>query len=56
MCNLASGNLLNTGAFEVSYNGVPVWSKIETGRFPQLDELRTGLEAAGLGLQGSTGL
>lgn len=44
LCNIVSGNLLNTGAFEVSYNGQPVWSKIETGRFPQLDELRDSLQ------------
>jgi len=29
MCNMAAGQLLNTGGFEVSYNGAPVWSKIE---------------------------
>jgi len=39
MCNIASGNLLNTGAFEIAYNGQPVWSKIESGRFPQMQEL-----------------
>lgn len=45
MCNIAAGNLLNTGAFEVSYNGADVWSKIDAGRFPQMDELRTALSA-----------
>ena len=48
MCNVLSGNLLNSGAFEVTYDGVPVWSKIETGRFPDLNELRSALAAAGL--------
>jgi len=43
MCNLVSGNLLNTGAFEVSYDGQAVWSKIETGRFPEMNELRDAL-------------
>ena len=43
MCSMVAGNLLNTGAFEVSYNGQPVWSKMETGRFPQMEELRSGL-------------
>jgi len=43
LCNVVSGNLLNTGAFEISYNGTPVWSKIETGRFPQMKELYDGL-------------
>jgi len=45
LCNIVSGNLLNTGAFEVSYNGQPVWSKIETGRFPQMPELLDALKA-----------
>ncbi len=48
MCNVVSGNLLNTGAFEVSYNGMPVWSKINHGRFPNLHELRANLNDAGL--------
>ena len=39
LCNMIAGNLLNTGAFEITYDGVLVWSKIETGRFPQLAEL-----------------
>ena len=43
MCNIVSGNLLNTGAFEVAYNDQLVWSKMETGRFPQMDELRSAL-------------
>ena len=47
-CNIMSGQLINTGAFEVSLNGTPVWSKIEKGRFPQLPELVSELKAAGL--------
>ena len=43
LCNMVSGNMLNTGAFEIKYNGAPVWSKMETGRFPQMDELRDAL-------------
>ena len=43
LCNMVSGNMLNTGAFEIKYNGQPVWSKMETGRFPQMDELRDAL-------------
>lgn len=48
MCNVAAGNLLNTGAFEISFNGEPVWSKIDSGRFPQIDELRAALSSVGL--------
>jgi len=47
-CNIMSGQLINTGAFEVTLNGTPVWSKIESGRFPQLPELVSNLKAAGL--------
>jgi len=44
LCNVLSGNLLNSGAFEVAYNGELVWSKIETGRFPQITELHEALQ------------
>jgi len=47
-CNIMSGQLINTGAFEVTLNGTPVWSKIETGRFPQLHEMVDKLKSAGL--------
>ena len=42
-CNVMSGKLINTGAFEMSYNGTPVWSKLETGRFPSLEAHRAAL-------------
>lgn len=48
MCNILAGNLLNTGAFEITFNDEFVWSKIQSGRFPQMDELRSSLAAAGL--------
>ena len=33
-------NIFNsTGAFEISLNDMPVWSKIESGRIPQPGEL-----------------
>jgi len=48
LCNIMAGNLLNTGAFEITFDGEFVWSKIESGRFPQMDELRSSLIAAGL--------
>uniref|UniRef100_A0A7S0L8Q2 Selenoprotein T n=1 Tax=Coccolithus braarudii TaxID=221442 RepID=A0A7S0L8Q2_9EUKA len=38
-CNMMAGKLINTGAFEITYDGVAVWSKIGTGRFPSLPEL-----------------
>ena len=42
------GNLMATGAFEISYNGEQVYSKLETGRMPSLPELLDGLKRAGL--------
>lgn len=37
--NAIEGQMISTGAFEVSLNDVPVWSKLETGRIPQPGEI-----------------
>lgn len=37
--NAIEGQLISTGAFEVSVDNMPVWSKIESGRIPQPPEL-----------------
>lgn len=37
--NTIDSNMMSTGAFEVFYNDLPVWSKIETGRMPSVPEL-----------------
>jgi len=42
-CNMASGAMLNTGAFEVTYDGTPIWSKVDSGRFPNIEELKVAL-------------
>lgn len=39
LCNALEGHLMSSGAFEITFNDVPVWSKIETGRIPQPPEL-----------------
>lgn len=39
LSNTIEGQLISTGAFEVIFNDVPVWSKIQTGRFPSPPEL-----------------
>ncbi|MDH3003685.1 MAG: Rdx family protein [Candidatus Shikimatogenerans sp. JK-2022] len=39
LCNIIEGQLIQSGAFEISFNDVPVWSKLETGRIPQPAEL-----------------
>jgi len=37
--NAIESQLVSTGAFEIQFNDVPVWSKLETGRIPQPPEL-----------------
>ncbi|CAK9806571.1 Thioredoxin reductase-like selenoprotein T [Anthophora quadrimaculata] len=37
--NTIEGYFMSSGAFEIHFNDVPVWSKLETGRIPQLFEL-----------------
>ncbi|XP_043475140.1 thioredoxin reductase-like selenoprotein T homolog CG3887 [Leptopilina heterotoma] len=39
ICNAIEGQLISSGAFEIHLNDVPVWSKLETGRIPQPQEL-----------------
>jgi len=39
LSNFLEGQLISTGAFEISFNDVPVWSKLETGRIPNPPEL-----------------
>jgi len=34
VCNLMSSSLIQTGAFEVLYDGELIWSKLETGKLP----------------------
>lgn len=39
LSNALEGHLVSTGAFEIYFNGVPVWSKLETGRIPSPAEV-----------------
>ena len=39
LCNAVETQLISTGAFEISLDSLPVWSKIESGRIPQPPEL-----------------
>lgn len=41
-------NFRNTGAFEISVNGKRIYSKLETGRMPTLNELMESFEKFGL--------
>ena len=37
--NAIEGQLISTGAFEITYNDVSVWSKLENGRVPSPAEI-----------------
>jgi len=37
--NAMEGQLISTGAFEISLNDMPIWSKLENGRLPSPQEL-----------------
>lgn len=37
--NAIESQLVSTGAFEVTFNDIPVWSKLETGRIPSPQEM-----------------
>jgi selT/selW/selH-like putative selenoprotein len=39
LSNAVETQLISTGAFEISFNDVPVWSKLEVGRIPSPQEL-----------------
>lgn len=44
VCNAIEGQMISTGAFEITFNDVPVWSKLETGRIPSPQEMFQILE------------
>lgn len=39
LCNAVETQLVSTGAFEIVLNDVTVWSKLQSGRIPRVDEL-----------------
>lgn len=39
LANAVETQLISTGAFEISVDNMPVWSKIDSGRIPQPPEL-----------------
>ena len=46
--NMLASSMTNTGAFEVTYNGHLIFSKLTTGRAPTLPEIITKLNVLGL--------
>lgn len=52
-CNAIESTLISTGAFEILFNDMPIWSKLETGRIPQPTELFQIIEShLGFGKKG----
>jgi len=39
LSNMIEGQLMSTGAFEVSLNDMPIWSKLQSGRIPEPAEM-----------------
>jgi len=39
LSNAIEGQMISTGAFEIAFNDVPVWSKLDTGRIPSYQEI-----------------
>lgn len=39
LANIVETSMVSTGAFEIFYNDIPIWSKIQTGRMPSAPEL-----------------
>lgn len=46
--NNIGSSLVSTGAFEIYVNDDLIFSKLQTGRFPTLDELMAAVDAIGL--------
>jgi selT/selW/selH-like putative selenoprotein len=46
--NSMGASLLSTGAFEVYLDDTLIYSKLERGRMPTVDDIRAGLDAYGL--------
>jgi len=39
LSNAIEGQLISTGAFEITFNDQTIWSKLESGRVPQPEEV-----------------
>eukprot|EP00742_Colponemidia_sp_Colp-10_P004130 GILJ01004408.1.p1 GENE.GILJ01004408.1~~GILJ01004408.1.p1 ORF type:complete len:111 (+),score=20.39 GILJ01004408.1:420-752(+) len=46
--NFINGQLMSTGAFEITLNDHLVWSKIQTGKMPTLEVILNALAAQGV--------
>ncbi|KAL1256266.1 hypothetical protein QQF64_011811 [Cirrhinus molitorella] len=43
LSNMIENQCMSTGAFEITLNDVPVWSKLQSGHLPSMQQL-TGVE------------
>ena len=43
--NAIENQLISTGAFEITLNEVTIWSKLKSGRIPQVNELMQIIDA-----------
>jgi len=39
LSNAVENQLISTGAFEITFDGQLIWSKLQSGRIPSIDEL-----------------
>lgn len=44
IANTIDSNMMSTGAFEIFYDDVPIWSKIQSGRMPSAPELLQAIQ------------
>lgn len=42
--NMLASNLRNTGAFEIAFDGQLIFSKLDTGRMPAVQEIYSGID------------
>jgi len=46
--NMIAGNLISTGAFELTYGTETVWSKLQTGGMPTIEHIVSELQRIGV--------
>mmetsp|Transcript_71696 Transcript_71696/g.126559 ORF Transcript_71696/g.126559 Transcript_71696/m.126559 type:complete len:100 (+) Transcript_71696:301-600(+) len=46
--NMISGNLLNSGAFEIQHGDQVIWSSLEQKRLPNMQDLMTAFAKTGV--------
>lgn len=44
LANSIESNMMSTGAFEIYYNDLPIWSKIDTGKMPTAQDILSQIQ------------